>query len=430
MIPQANSSTSRLASPVIWVAAGSFVFFAAWLFPSRWYTEIYGDRNFIFLDVRSFVYCSLCIAATVAGLSTSLYRKPRLDSAVPASPFNSASLTELMLILACLLLTLGSVAILFKNGAIGAFGAAVSSTDEGMSQEFRQTSEEDDAVGIETLMLPTSFAFPLLYFSMRSSTAKSRNRLLFYLLIALYILVAIITTKRNYLVRPGFACLLVFLVWPSIRRFSFGKGVILSISAAVICLLMFISLAFIRFGPDRLGDSFSEIGRYLISPYNTGALIINDELQMPGSGTGYYWTQFIWQFPILSQQIGLESIRENIFGDKPLHGALERGPLLKTYGITTGTAIPAFACSYIDFGWLGIFPFYLSGILCGWAWKSFLLGRVTGLCFYPVIAYSFLEWRGNLLFPPPTLGVFLAVYGAIVFCRFVEVKLRRQNSVS
>ncbi len=428
MIPLANSSTSRLASPFIWVAAGSFVFFAAWLFPSKWYTDIYRDENFIFFDVKSFVYCSLCIAATIAGLNTSLYRKSRIGiTAVPVSPLSDASLTELMLILVCLLLTLGSLAVLYTNGAIGAFGAAVSSTGEGMSQEFRHVG--DDMAKWETLMVPVSFVFPLLYFSARSSVAKSRNRIFFYLLVALYVLVAIITTKRNFLVRPAFSCLLVFLVWPSMRRFSINKGIVVSASAALICLMMFVILAIVRFGADGMTSSVFEVGRYLITPYNTASLVINDVVRMPGSRTGYYSTQFIWQFPIISEQMGLESIRESLFGDRPLHGALERGPLLKSYGITTGTAIPAFACSYIDFWWLGILPFFASGILCGLAWRSFLLGRVTGLCFYPVIAYSFLEWRGNLLFPPPTLGVFLAVYLVVVFCRFVEVRIKRPDYV-
>jgi len=327
-------------------------------------------------------------------------------------------------------LTIGSIAILSRSGAVNAFGTAISSEGQGIRGGIRQDADDGESLGWETLMVPVSFAMPLVYFCVRSSDMRSRNRHLFYVLVAMYILVAIITTKRNYLVRPGFGCLLIFMAWPSVKRFSFDKGILVSASAVLTCLLMFVSLAFVRFGPDGVNSSASEIGRYLITPYNTAALIINDVLRMPGSGSGYYWTQFIWQFPVVSELLDLPTVRAEFFGDKPLHGALERGPLLKSYGITTGTAIPAFACSYIDFGWLGILPFFVSGVLCGFAWRSFLLGRLIGLCFYPVIAYSFLEWRANLLFPPSTLGFFMVVYFTLVFFRFIEVSLRRSNSVA
>ncbi len=401
----------------------------AWFFPSGLYTDIYGDTSFIFLDLKTFVYVSLCITATLIGLGVSLRigERPSIINP-PLSPFSNAPLTEFLLILTCCLMSLGSLTLLVRSGAVSAFGAAVSSTGERMSQEFKNSDEGDENAGPEILLVPVSFAIPLIFFSTRSSGSRARNKYLFYAVIAMYIVVAMVTTKRNVLMRPGFACLLVFLAWPSMKRFSTNKGIGLSLGAAFLFVLIFISLSIVRFGFDGFESSVSEIGRYLITPYNTAALLINDKMRMPGGGTGYYWTQFLWQFPVVSEQLGLSDIREQWFGDKPLYGALERGPFLKSYGITTGTAIPAFACSYIDFGWLGILPFFFTGILCGYAWKSFLLGRLSGICFYPVIAYSFLEWRGNLYFPPPTLGIFLAVFLAIVFCRYTETSIKRKNA--
>ena len=62
-------------------------------------------------------------------------------------------------------------------------------------------------------------------------------------------------------------------------------------------------------------------------------------------------------------------------------------------------SLPAFACSFFDLGWFGPLPFFLTGWIAGYSWRGFLRGYSCQLLLFPVIAYSFVEWRCNLLFP-------------------------------
>ncbi len=74
MTISANLKTSRLAAPSIWIAIGASMFVLAWLFPPNLYTSLFGDRDYIFLDVKTFLFCFACISATLLGLAVVLYR--------------------------------------------------------------------------------------------------------------------------------------------------------------------------------------------------------------------------------------------------------------------------------------------------------------------------------------------------------------------
>ena len=415
-----KSPTSILASPLMWMIVGGSVVLTAWLFPEAWYVEMFNEHNHMFLNMLAAFYCSACIVAVGFGIwLVSLRKQPASAVAESRSALAGCPYTLNALILACILLSTGAIFVLFSSGALSAFRSAAL---QGEGQEFRKNQREESLLWA-SLLLPVSFSIPIIYQCVRSTNRRVWSTRLFYVLVILYCLIVITTTKRNLLVRPVFGCLLVYLVWPSARRLSIGRGLLVMGFVALGCLAAFIALAFVRFGSEGVSSAFGEITRYLVTPYNAASLIINDELVMAGQNTGYYWTQFIWKFPLVSDTFGLEDIRYQWLGPAPANDAFERGPLLADYGVTTGTALPAFACSYVDFNWFGIAPFFFTGILCGFAWRSFKLGELAGLCFYPIIAYSFADWRGNLLFPSPTLGYFLIVYIIIVAVSGVEKSL-------
>ena len=67
-VPETNLATLKLARPIIWVAVGTAVFLASWLFPPKWFSYLLRDPHELFLDPMTFAYVVSCILAVVAGL--------------------------------------------------------------------------------------------------------------------------------------------------------------------------------------------------------------------------------------------------------------------------------------------------------------------------------------------------------------------------
>jgi len=191
---------------------------------------------------------------------------------------------------------------------------------------------------------------------------------------------------------------------------------------AAVAMVLFVVLSYMRQGERHLGIEH-EVFRYLFPSYNAEALILDGSLKFSGHGTLYYWSKWMWNFPILNEMLPLESIRQSMFGAAPEAGAIARGPILARVGITTTTALPSFACSFIDLGWFGFLPYAIVGVLCAKAWVSFTNHQLPGMLFYPIIAYSFLEWRANLEFPHVTLGYAIILYIFLVIMMSADKKL-------
>ncbi len=96
------------------------------------------------------------------------------------------------------------------------------------------------------------------------------------------------------------------------RRFSVAKGLGFAGLLAVLVLVLFIGLAYVRNGATSARESTAEILRYLICPYNTAAALIDGELEFPGAGTGSYWTQFLCKMPGTGDR--LSNLRQSWLG--------------------------------------------------------------------------------------------------------------------
>lgn len=258
------------------------------------------------------------------------------------------------------------------------------------------------------------------------------SRWLFYLFLASYALILLTIMKRNFVARPIFGCLLVYLTWPTIRSLTTASALKKVATAGLAMIVVFLAFSALR--RNRFSEKFSssqDVIRYLVTPYNSQSLLMQGDLKIDGQNTGYYWTMWLWTFPIAEQLIDLEKYREGMFGPKPPFGAEERLNFLIGQGITTVTSFSAFASSYFDLGWLGIFPFFGLGLLGGLLWKSFLENRLVGMMFYPPLAYALLELRANILFPSAITNYALIAFAFVAGLCFLErlVFPRRYDSL-
>jgi hypothetical protein len=395
-----NSGTSVLAGPLVWIAAGTFVFLVAWLFPPKLYEEMFGVSSRMFLDIKTLGFSFGCIAMTVCGLWCGLGGKLHVATGriMAGTSLQNASVTRMSFLLLMILCNCLSVLLFVRFGGLSAITASLRG-DEVLNHGMREMVESSGGSSwVAILMMPSLFV-PLAFQMFRSDPKAKWTRTLIIVFFLTFVAAAILTSRRNLLSRPIFGVLLVYLVWPTSRRMTRQQAISILGGAGVFVLAAFLVLAGLRkefSDPRKLA---AEPIRYLITPYNTQAMIQNQEINLPGAHKGYYWTEWIWHFPGISGLLKFESFREGLLGEKAPTGVWERGPILESHGITNSTAIPAFASSWHDFGWLGVCPFFFVGAIGGWSWRGFLRGSAGHLILYQIIAYSFLEWRANLLFP-------------------------------
>lgn len=421
-IPEFNPSTATLTHPGYAIAVGTAVFLAAWFFPPALYEQLIGERNYMHLDIRMFAFNAGCILLTIFGVLIGMRgtaSPPRVErvASTTLDPYRSTSMSLLVLLIVSNLVSLGIFASL---GGVSSIQLALRGDQLFQAQQREMIELAGGRIWLTALMLP-SICAPLMYQMYRSQNTSGNFKLLFYIFAATYIISVFFSTRRNYISRPLFGCLLIYLAWPS-RRMTL-TGALTRIGLAVLFVLgAFLAFTLVRIGLDSSDRAVSEILRYLIAPYNTEALLIQGGLNLPGQHTGFYWTNWLWEFPLIDDLFSLEELRLTLLGPPSPHGALERGPILAHHGIYSGTAFPAFLCSYADFGWLGIVPFFFVGWISSVFWKSFLGGTVAGMLFYPAVAYSFVEWRANLLFPGDTMGYTLFVFFLIQLCCRAEMR--------
>jgi hypothetical protein len=317
-------------------------------------------------------------------------------------------------------LNLASIAIFIRLGGISSILRSLEG-QETLNQEMRMMIESagDRALWLSFIVMPSMY-FPVAYSTMRASPRCSWTRTVFWVFSATYLLAAVLGSRRNAIARPLFGLLLCYVVWGARRSMTLSRALLATGGAAASLLLVFVSLSSLRNGISGTEESIREVGRYLLTPFNSDGLVINDEMDFPGSGRGYLWTQWIWNFPILDDVFELQEVRASLLGEAVPYGAVDRGDILHDFGVSGSTNLSSFSSSYIDFRWLGVIPFFIVGWLTGDLWLRFQRQTLGGLIFYPIAAYSFLEFRANIGFPGPTFGYALTLFVAVLFCRRLE----------
>ncbi len=399
--PLASPGTIVLAHPLLWAFLGAILFFVAWSIPASAYERYFEDRNYLFLDLPTFLFTSGCVTATLVGLymgMTGNFASGQVRS-ISQSPLEGAPLTTIGLFVVLAMMNLSSVALFLKVGGLGAFRTALSGQGD-FIHTLNQQSEEGGLSGKLWIHLiaMSSVLLPVLWVIARNHRPRSMVRWLFWLFVGTYLLAAIFGGKRNFIARPLFGVMLIYLVWPS-YKLTLSRALTVCGGALAVMILVFVAASAVRDDVRGIEDATSIMARYMLAPYNTEALLVNEHLTWPGERTGGYWFEWFWDFPIFDRIFGLADIREDFLGEAPPLGATDRGPLLGEHGVTASTNITAFGASYVDFGWMGILPFFLVGWIGGILWKRFLLGTIAGLLFYPQFAYSMIEWRSNIIFP-------------------------------
>ncbi|MCA9073548.1 MAG: oligosaccharide repeat unit polymerase [Planctomycetaceae bacterium] len=420
--PTVNYETIPLAHPFLWLILGASLFVFVWLLPAASYERFLEEPNFISLDVPTLLFNCGCLATTMVGLFVGMHGRVSSDQVrtFNPDPLKGAPVTAVGLVVVLTLMNLASVALFLRAGGVQAFTMALSGHSD-FIHTLNNNAEQSGMSGKSWILFlsMSSVVFALVWVTARNHRPSSIMRWLFWAFVVTYFVAAICTGKRNYLARPFFSMMLIYFVWPR-RSLSMRGAVAVCVAALSLMLVVFVSASVLRDDVRHLDEALGVMGRYMIAPFNNEALIVNNILDYPGGGTGYYWTEWFWDFPVVSDVLDLESIRFELFGEMPPQGPRERGAVLMAHGIRSTTNLTSFGASYIDFGWMGVFPFFVVGWIGGAVWKSFLRGSYVGILLYPQFAYSLVECRGNIIFPEALTNHAIIAITLIAICLLLE----------
>lgn len=402
-----------------WILLSGLLFVACVLFPPKWYARLIGEPNYLFLHLPTILYTAAAIACFWFGAwliddrRRGLYR-PRW----PAAP-QRLHTTDLVLGTTFVLIQTALAVELWRRGAWAHFlhgTTSVSLADEiGLFEGL-------PACGLVLGAVPVYLGW-WLWLHLHSGR-KGITTWIFVALLVTFVLVAVPIGKRNFLTRPAFAMLLIYILYRVRLRTIVPRRMLTGLAAAALSMAMlFVLFQSLRNRSTDVEQLAGDTVRYVVGPYNTQAMLLSGTMDYPGSGTGFYWTQWLWNFPLVKDLLPLEEWRLNWFGPPPPFGAGERIKVVQHYGVQKGTALSAFGNSFVDFGIFGVLPFALTGALGGWFWRRFQVGDFFGLCFYPIVAYSVVEWRANLLFPAPYLGFVLVLVVVVGLGHWLEKTL-------
>lgn len=401
-----------LISPAACVIYATGMFLACLLMPGTLYEAIVGEKNYLFLDGVTMVLNCLCIFAFVIGVVAFNAFKTTIN--VDDARTSSADV----------LATLALIAVHFLGVAIFVYNGGLRQISMALSGDVVGEAINKVERGISVIFFVTPYFLGWL-FSRCLSRRSPSSKWLFFALITTFLVAIVPLGRRSYFAQLGFSLLAVYALHCSRRRFSF-RFIAMLVTSTVGMLILFLAYQHFRTG-DR-ADNLRDVTRYVVTPYNLESMLVHERIVYPGSRTGYYFTTWIWRFPILGQALPMEKWRYELFGPPAPIGADQRGPIGQRHGIVGSTAMTVFGMAYVDFGWFAPLAFGCIGFVCGFAWRQFKSHTLTGVYLYPMIAYSVLQWGNSLIFPHPSFGYsicFLAAYSLVkCFTGKYEIQLK------
>ena len=281
------------------VAAFSMTIFAvAVLMPPSWYETILQEQNHVFLDWRAIVFTVSCVAFFFLGYRWAIRRqgelRPTTESLESRWPIQ---LTDFALLGLLSTLHLVSLAILFKGGGLAMFRTWISG--EASYGEFAKLQSDQSGVNALSMLHLSAFylAWPFWLFLPRPDARLFR--LCFAVFLFTFLLAGLPLGKRSFLFTAGnyhVSHLRVASLLP--RGTSIGSSRKVCHCGLRIWSVCVSGRRYFQKGSDSIDDFTWELTRYLINPYNQQAMLLDGTLSFSGSGTGYFWTQWFWEFPL------------------------------------------------------------------------------------------------------------------------------------
>lgn len=164
---------------------------------------------------------------------------------------------------------------------------------------------------------------------------------------------------------------------------------------------------------------------YTVASYNRLAVMLDGNLQLPDSGTGYYTLQWLYYPPVVRDILHIPDLASSVLGTHlPItradnyyaqFEAIEKTPLAANFIWTT-----FFGTVYSDYGWLSLFFYVVFGACCQAAYISMQKRQLLGIFLYCYIYATSLLWFGDgFIFQSTTLLIcYMAVFYQLIAILF------------
>lgn len=257
---------------------------------------------------------------------------------------------------------------------------------------------------------------------------KTQNSKLNYIIFIIIALVLFMTMQRSLLMPYILAIFVAY--YHGNKKMTLLKALTIAGIVLISSLMIFVLIAALREQTD-VSLIQSMIG-YTITSYNRLALILNGDLILPDSQTGYYTLQWLYYPPVIrdfleitsaiSNSLGIplpETRLENYFAQ---FDAIDKTPLVSSFIWTT-----FFGVVYSDYAWYSLIFYFLFGLLCKVAYISMQRKQLIGIFLYSYIYATSLLWFGDgFIFHSTTL---LMCYIAILLQFIMYFFLLKKNSL-
>jgi len=241
-------------------------------------------------------------------------------------------------------------------------------------------------------------------------------RWLVYPLVILSVLRAVLNSERlsilELIIPLGIMWLRLNLFGRPVSRLTLLRLMILPFVVIAAVFILFVGMESLRSWQHyrQSSDSLLEFaalrfGGYYITSMNNGALLLDHPGDQP---LPYYTIEWFWRLPLISNIISYEQIT----GIQPLS---EFHDMLVTYANPEFNNPGGFFVILTDLGMIGgLSLIFFLGIVSGVLYTSFVLGRLSGLLFYPTVIMCGLEmprffYYGSHRNLPSLLFLFLTI---------------------
>jgi hypothetical protein len=400
----------NLLSPITALSLSVAIAVISILLPRTYYERIVGEQNLVFHDLFTALYVAMCVLAFLVGfvlrkilLSPSLKRSRQGRMISNKEPPSLVSTMAISIVLICV--NIYTLMVLYNSIPLSLFVSAF--LGDVSSLLLRNSVAEtltDQNIGVA---LNASIALvPWLTFVVLRTSPRVRKTplgilavTLIFALLFLVCLNALLVQGRSQLLYPVFAA---FVVWCAVRisqdRLTVKRLVSVGLAVFVFAMGYFALIAITRRGlsDGAINPIEQQLVGYFVGSYNRFAAMLDGTFVLPSEG-GYYWTQWIWDMPFVSNLLGLQESAASFFGAVGPSVFEDVSPYVYGAGLESDiTSLTIFSHTYTDFGWFGFMPFIVYGFVSGLTWVAFRNGSTWAIVLYPYVLWTIVEWRGYI----------------------------------
>ena len=394
------------------------------LIPVNLYEETIKEKNYMFLDIASYIYILISLLLFFVGcLVAYSFFSGKTEKYTEAFRFKRKAL-----VFANVSASLSSIVFIFVIGKSYNIFFLLSNNVSSKAPSLRLAVNSVVRNGNIAFVTPLALSAIVYLAYVKSATRYQRSNkslktffnLWYYTNITLYILTCLLLFNKSPIITL-FLSLFIVNILTRVRSKKINAA---KTTISVLAVVLFTLMIFIYFQSVRYSGSFSALASligYFPASMNRFSALINGHLAYPISGTGIYSFEGIFFFPFLSGFFHFPYLLSLVGVNLPNDGFenwQQSFIYIKQSGLNESfNWLSIYGYTFQDFGWLGVLWFAIYGFFAGYFWKLFKIGNVLGIIIYPFVIFSFQWWSTPVIFNRDSMFIYIFAFILYYFSR-------------